>query len=169
MKTRLRRWSEEEDEILRIEYSSGDLVALAVRLGRTEDAVRIRAKTLGFRRPRRFKGDKNPNFTGYGKISGSCIGQIKEQALVKGIEMSVSIEYLDSITVDRCPFCGRDMVYRNFSDGREVTASLDRIDSNRGYVEGNVRWIHKEVNIMRSDMSDEEFLGWVFDIWRHTI
>jgi len=37
---------------------------------------------------------------------------------------------------------------------------LDKIDPKKGYEEGNVRWIHKNVGIMRAKLSDKEFLEW---------
>lgn len=40
----------------------------------------------------------------------------------------------------------------------EGTASLDRIDSSRGYVEGNVQWVHKDVNFMKQALSQERFV-----------
>jgi hypothetical protein len=33
--------------------------------------------------------------------------------------------------------------------GDPHTASLDRIDSSKGYVRGNIQWIHKDVNMMK--------------------
>lgn len=47
----------------------------------------------------------------------------------------------------------------NYKD-KTGTASLDRIDSNLGYVEGNVQWVHKDVNKMKSDFSEEYFICW---------
>ena len=41
----------------------------------------------------------------------------------------------------------------------EITASLDRIDSSKGYIEGNVQWVHKSVNIMKCDFSSDIFIG----------
>lgn len=38
------------------------------------------------------------------------------------------------------------------------TASLDRIDSSKGYVEGNVHWVHKDINIMKWDFPLETFI-----------
>lgn len=38
------------------------------------------------------------------------------------------------------------------------TASLDRIDSNLGYVEGNIQWVHKLVNMMKNKYSQEQFI-----------
>ena len=38
------------------------------------------------------------------------------------------------------------------------TASLDRIDSSKGYVEGNVQWVHKMINMSKQQYSQEEFI-----------
>jgi len=43
-------------------------------------------------------------------------------------------------------------------NGRVLTASLDRIDSAKGYLEGNVQWVHKDINIMKFEMSNEDFI-----------
>jgi hypothetical protein len=40
----------------------------------------------------------------------------------------------------------------------ETTASLDRVDSSKGYVAGNVQWLHKDVNKMKWDLSQERFV-----------
>lgn len=39
-----------------------------------------------------------------------------------------------------------------------VTFSLDRIDSKIGYIEGNVQWVHKMVNMCKQHYTQEEFL-----------
>ena len=39
-----------------------------------------------------------------------------------------------------------------------MTASIDRIDSNKGYIEDNVVWVHKDINIMKNKFSKEYFL-----------
>lgn len=38
------------------------------------------------------------------------------------------------------------------------TASLDRIDSSKGYVENNVQWVHKDINMMKQSYSQEYFV-----------
>ncbi len=38
------------------------------------------------------------------------------------------------------------------------TASLDRIDSNKGYIKENVQWVHTTINNMKNNMSDKEFI-----------
>lgn len=37
-------------------------------------------------------------------------------------------------------------------------ASLDRIDSSKGYIVGNVQWVHRKVNMMKNNLSEKEFL-----------
>lgn len=41
-----------------------------------------------------------------------------------------------------------------------TTASLDRIDSSKGYTIDNVQWVHKVINIMKNDHSQSEFVDW---------
>lgn len=49
---------------------------------------------------------------------------------------------------------------RNYiKNPHEQTASLDRIDSNKGYVPSNIQWVHKVVNIMKNTLSDD-LLEW---------
>ena len=43
---------------------------------------------------------------------------------------------------------------------RNNTASLDRIDSSKGYIEGNVQWVHKHINMMKQDYTTREFINY---------
>ena len=44
------------------------------------------------------------------------------------------------------------------SMGKNGSASLDRIDSKKGYTEENVQWIHKDVNSMKMDYNEDYFI-----------
>lgn len=37
------------------------------------------------------------------------------------------------------------------------TASLDRVDSKKGYIKGNVQWVHRHVNIMKNSYDEDYF------------
>jgi len=39
-------------------------------------------------------------------------------------------------------------------------ASLDRIDSTKGYTPDNIQWVHKEINVMKWDLPLPTFLRW---------
>ena len=57
----------------------------------------------------------------------------------------------------KCALTGIDL---NLKSCDEITASLDRIDSNQGYILSNVWWIHKDLNMMKNRMSMTEFIKW---------
>jgi len=38
------------------------------------------------------------------------------------------------------------------------TASLDRIDSSKGYVKGNLQWVHKDINMMKNHYNQKYFI-----------
>jgi hypothetical protein len=46
-------------------------------------------------------------------------------------------------------------------------ASLDRIDSSIGYVEGNVAWVYKPINIMKQTLNSAEFIDLCKKIANH--
>lgn len=39
-------------------------------------------------------------------------------------------------------------------------ASLDRIDSKKDYTIDNVQWVHKDLNYMKQDFTEEEFINY---------
>lgn len=57
----------------------------------------------------------------------------------------------------RCALSGVEISFpkTNASNG---TASLDRIDSAKGYELGNVQWVHKTVNLMKNKLAQDEFI-----------
>ena len=57
-----------------------------------------------------------------------------------------------------CALSGEEL---SFGVGRmRGTASLDRIDSSKGYVKGNVQWVHKDVNFMKRTLNQQTFVNW---------
>jgi hypothetical protein len=64
------------------------------------------------------------------------------------------------------PFLEQGIITRRMKDGYALyskikkdpiySASLDRIDSNKGYEKGNIQWISRSMNYMKNDMTDQE-------------
>ena len=124
-------------------------------------------------------GENIHNWTGYKEIPGSYFYQVREAAKTKGREFDITIEYLHDLYVKqnkKCRFSGlqidfggADLTPNIKGSHRVVTASLDRIDSSKGYVIGNVQWVHKKINKMKGNLSDEEFIYFCTEIGKNNI
>jgi hypothetical protein len=99
---------------------------------------------------------------GYGEISGDYWSTVQRNAKSRNIEFSITIEYawdLFLIQNKKCKLSGLDIsLYRHHRNHIRPTASLDRIDNNKGYIVGNVQWVHKHLNICKHTYSNEEFI-----------
>lgn len=64
-----------------------------------------------------------------------------------------------------CPYFGWPLTYK--PGGKDKTlASLDRIDSSGGYMQGNVRVISYLANLMKSSASDAELTAFANGVLR---
>ena len=58
----------------------------------------------------------------------------------------------------KCALSGLDIEFsRKLKDGT-TTASLDRIDSSKGYIQNNVQWVHKDINRIKQNLDQEKFI-----------
>jgi hypothetical protein len=99
---------------------------------------------------------------GSGEISGDYWSQVKKHARIRNLEVKVSIHdawHLFELQTGRCALSGVPIsLKRRRSLDIKQTASLDRIDNNKGYIEGNVQWVHKIIQKMKCDLPQEEFV-----------
>jgi hypothetical protein len=116
---------------------------------------------------RHRRGSENPGFIGYKGISGKIFTHIKRTAAGgtnkrKRVckEFKLTIEFLWDLYIKQERKCALSGIPIEFSDSiRELgTCSLDRIDSSTGYLEDNVQWVHKQVNIMKNKYDQLEFI-----------
>lgn len=100
-------------------------------------------------------------FKGYGEIPKSVYTNIKNwSARSRDIHFDVTIEYLWELFLlqDRkCVYTGCTLNFGRSKNDISKTASLDRIDSSKGYIKGNVVWCHKLINVLKMDLSTESF------------
>ena len=109
------------------------------------------------------------SFTGYEDLGGYHLNQIQNSAKKRNLDYNVTSKYLWQLLENqnfKCALTGEELnLSRTINNKTKTqTASLDRIDSSKGYVEGNVRWVHKVINQMRSNRSDEEFILWCLKV-----
>jgi hypothetical protein len=98
-------------------------------------------------------------------ISGQLISFVRNSARRRAHEFNISKELLQSILEKQEFKCALSKVpifvgHIEKKDRKNIkwSGSLDRIDSSKGYIEGNVQWLHKDVNWMKQDYSQEEFI-----------
>lgn len=110
----------------------------------------------------------------YGEIQKRYFGRIKYKAKIKKLDINVTPEYLWDLFLKqdkRCAYSGQILYFSSNlrKDSKSQTASLDRIDPNKGYIIENVHWIHKDINFMKQSMTEEEFLKTCKDIYNFRI
>ena len=92
----------------------------------------------------------------------------KQNAKKRNLEHSIDLEYIKElfeIQKGLCYYTGKEM----FSDTREKennenSVSLDRFDSSKGYIKGNIvlcRWV---INRMKNDINFKDFLQIISEI-----
>lgn len=82
--------------------------------------------------------------------------------LKRNKEIDVTIEDLKQIWEKQkgiCPYLGIELELSSYSKIKKnpiSSASLDRIDSKKGYIKGNIQWISRAMNLLKNDMSDQQ-------------
>ena len=106
-----------------------------------------------------------------GDISGRHFANIKSHAKWRKLEFEIKIKDVWELYLKQNRKCALSGIPIGFDLKNEsnTTASLDRIDSNRGYIMNNVQWVHKDVNQMKSDRSEHDFLEWIKKIHNYNI
>lgn len=103
-----------------------------------------------------------------GELSGNTWGRLVYDAKRRGLELKITARQAYNVFVKqggRCAYTGEYLTHRKYGgrvNGKTKyipgTASLDRKDSSKGYVKGNIQWVHKALNAFKGDLSEREFL-----------
>lgn len=115
---------------------------------------------------KRPTGSKHAQWKGCGDLSGGLWCSIKRGANgSKGrriLDFKITIEYAWNLFKKqqaRCAISGIEINLNRSSTSKYTgTASLDRIDSSKGYIKGNVQWVHKDINKMKNSYDQSYFI-----------
>ena len=93
--------------------------------------------------------------------------RLQDRATRTNLSFNITKDYLfDLIPEDMvCPVLEIKMTFGDAS-GRNSSPSVDRIDSNKGYVVGNLQIMSKLANTMKSNATPEQllkFADWIID------
>lgn len=109
-------------------------------------------------------GKNHHLWSGTGQLSGFYLATIKARAKRKNLDFNLTTEYLWDLfqkQSGKCIFTKVELSFANTQRDRDdQTASLDRINPNKGYIEGNVQWVHKTINLMKNIIPHDEFIHW---------
>lgn len=124
------------------------VVSTSLRYGSTESCGCLRHDKL---------------WQGYKDISGCYWNRLIRGAQKRKLVFEVEIENvweLFELQNGRCAISGLPIqLVKDYTNNRKLnTASLDRIDNSKGYIQGNIQWVHREINMMRRNMSMKKFL-----------
>jgi hypothetical protein len=96
--------------------------------------------------------------------------KFKKGATERNLEFTISTHELWEIFLSqdkKCVFSGVELYIPTKKSQRNFTASIDRIDSKKGYIVGNIQWVHKTINMMKMRMSNDELIQFCTLISEH--
>jgi hypothetical protein len=105
-------------------------------------------------------GNKHYKWSGVGEMPGYAFYKTIQNSRRIGVSHTISKNYLWNLFLaqkGKCALSGIDIVFHSQCHDKQ-TASVDRIDSSKGYVEGNVQWIHKDINKMKNEYPQDYYI-----------
>ena len=86
----------------------------------------------------------------------SAVGGAKMRAALKKLDFDLTSDYIESITPDRCPIFGEPFLFVGNKVMQPFSASLDRLDPTKGYIQGNVVVISMKANSIKNAYGSAE-------------
>lgn len=101
--------------------------------------------------------ERSPRWSGYENIPLSYFTQIKYGASKRNINFNITIENMHEQWMRQNGLCALTGIPLEISY-KDGNASLDRINSSIGYSTENIQWVHKDINRIKSDLNQEDFI-----------
>lgn len=107
------------------------------------------------------KGVLNHSYTGTKNITGLFFSHIRTAAHKRNLPFLITINEIEELWQQQNSMCALSGVPIALPVGwtGKKTASLDRIDSTLGYTLDNVQWVHKDINMMKFDLDNIQFIN----------
>jgi len=86
---------------------------------------------------------------------------VKTRVKRNNLEINITKKYINELFLQqngKCKLSGVEITLPKTWKDRTYSASLDRIDSGKGYIIGNVQWVHKHINVMKNTFPEEMFI-----------
>ncbi len=107
-----------------------------------------------------------PEFKGIGDLGATYFNSLKDGAIKRNLEFTITIEYAWDIlksqnfrcNLSKIPINLTSRTFKSNPDYSNFNASLDRIDNDKGYIAGNIQWLHKDINKMKWKFNQHYFI-----------
>ncbi len=116
------------------------------------------------------KGELNPQWKGYKEVQGTFLARIKSRARKMDVAFKITSKDIYNLWIEqnkKCSLSGVDISFTNTNTSTKkkhskydliCTASVDRIDSSKGYTLDNIQLLHKDINMIKKDYSQDYFI-----------
>jgi hypothetical protein len=101
----------------------------------------------------------------HGRIIPSCFWKtVLYNAKKRNIDFQITKEDIIDLYLKQNKKCNLSGLEISFSETESqhlknnTTASIDRIDNNKGYTKDNIQLIHKDINIMKNVFPEDKFI-----------
>ena len=170
------RWTNcgctQEENLVGRRFHSGEVIKLDHKYGgyrywllscdcgkqytaKTESLMSDNTKSCGCLNKR--IGKNHPHYIGCEDLSGDYWAKLKRGAKTRNLVFEIDMKFSWDLYIaqdKRCALTGWNIVLSD-SQHKEQTASLDRKNSDIGYVKDNVQWVHKDVNRMKQNFHED--------------
>lgn len=157
------KWTEEEIAFIKKNYKNFGINFCAERLKRSSASVRRKANELKI-----VRKIKKPRL--HHAIKNSFWLSLNNGAKTRNLLVEITIDDVWNLYIKqnkKCALTGWDI---NFSNKKgETTASVDRIDSSKGYVKDNVQLVHKDINRFKMAFSEKDFYNMCKSVYLHLV
>jgi hypothetical protein len=120
-------------------------------------------------------GDKTKHIssTNYFKeIPIRFLKNIQKRARYDNLECNISMEYLWELFLKqnkKCALSDISLLFQNRTGDTLANASLDRIDSKIGYLKNNIQFVDKNINRMKQNFNQQDFINWCSLIYKKSV
>ena len=106
----------------------------------------------------REHGGNTVNYTGTKNFAGKTYSAWKASAKKRGYEWNLTKEMVEKKYEEQDGICALSGIIMEPKTKSPYRPSIDRIDSSKGYVNGNFQFICSMVNVMKNKFDEENFI-----------
>lgn len=136
-------WTDEEKNTLSELIKTTSLRKICKKMNKSMKTIVKMLNKLGLKQERKVRHKD------YKEINGSFWRTVNHGAKIRNLEFKINQEYVWDLFVNQGRKCALTDWPISFLGKRERTASIDRINSDLGYIKGNIQIVHKHINKLK--------------------